>query len=48
MTKTSQLSLQPVEESSNLFIISPTNSQKASIKGTTIAFWNCGNVYNLE
>ena len=43
----SQFSLQPVEGSSNFFLINPTNPQLVQIKGSTMTFHN-GNTYNLN
>ena len=43
----SQFSLQPVEGSSNLFLINPTDPQQALIKGSTMTFQN-DNTYSLN
>ena len=43
----SQFSLEPVEGSSNLFIINPTDPQQVLIKGSTMTFQN-GNTYYLN
>ena len=43
----SQFSLEPVEGSSNLFTINPTDPQQVLIKGSTMTFEN-GNTYNLN
>ena len=43
----SQFSLEPVERSSNLFTINPTDSQQVLIKGSTMTFPN-GNTYYLN
>ena len=42
-----QFSLEPVEGSSNLFIINPTDPQQVLIKGSTMTFQN-GNTYYLN
>ena len=43
----SQFSLEPVEGSSNLFTINPTDPQQVLIKGSTMTFPN-GNTYSLN
>ena len=43
----SQFSLEPMEGSSNLFTINPTDPQQVLIKGSTMTFEN-GNTYNLN
>ena len=43
----SQFSLEPVEGSSNLFTINPSDPQQVLIKGSTMTFQN-GNSYNLN
>ena len=43
----SQFSLEPVEGSSNLFTINPTDPQQVLIKGSTMTFQN-GNTYYLN
>ena len=43
----SQLIFKPVEGSSNLFTINPTNPQQVQIKGSPMTFQN-GNTYNLN
>ena len=43
----SPFSLQPVEESSNLFLINPTDPQQVLIKGSTMTFQN-GKEYSLN
>ena len=43
----SQFSLQPVEGSSNLFLINPTDPQQVLIKGSTMTLQN-GNTYILN
>ena len=43
----SQFSLEPVEGSSNLFTINPTNPPQVLIKGSTMTFQN-DNTYNLN
>ena len=43
----SQFSLEPVEGSSNLFTINPTDPQQVLIKGSTLTYQN-GNTYNLN